>query len=536
MPFQPTGMQQQPAFNPFRQSMMMPQQTGFMQPQQTGFMQPQQTGFNPFQQQNQSPQQQQPFQQPQQSGAGGFLQPQSTGMMAFGTGSVSGRGGALPTLQQQPNFAQPQPQPLMPQSTGSNPFRQSLFINPSMNPSGALSQPTSPFQSIGGNAGGFGTNTIGQFGGGNNAFGGNANAGASVQRPGSTPALSNAGTQPLVPQATGSKNPFAPPGGIPQKAPEVPKGPSMNELAWQKTGQVGQGQFGGFGGGLGAGANGSGPASTSPWASGGVNGAPNGSGSGGANAAGEGISSIASSFIDFSKPPSPSVNGGTTDFLSQFGSLSVNTGTSSPSPFGSLSSNPTGAASLSPTKTGASAGSGGFLQPQQTGYGGSTVKRFQPTSSFGSQLLENLPPISEPGAGGSGTPGGGATSPSPFGGAGGAGGLPSQGTGSSFAQPGQTGQQGQQQGLSAQMTGTPNPFRQSMFGGGLGGLSQQPTGAFGGAAGAGAGAGAFGAGSPFAGQNRMAFGGPNQQQQQQQQQSSPFGGYGQQGGQQGSLI
>jgi hypothetical protein len=49
---------QQPAFNPFRQSMMMPQQTGFMPPQMTGFpggMQQQQ-----------------------------FLQPQQTGAMAFG--------------------------------------------------------------------------------------------------------------------------------------------------------------------------------------------------------------------------------------------------------------------------------------------------------------------------------------------------------------------------------------------------------------------------------------------------------------------
>jgi len=527
-------MQQAAGFNPFRQSMMMPQQTGFMQPQQTG--------FSPFPQSQQQPPQQ-PFQQPQQTGTGGFLQPQLTGMMAFGTGSLSGRGGAFPQPQQQQqpfqsNFAQPQPQPLLPQSTGSNPFRQSMFINPSVNPSGALSQPTSPFPGMGGSAGGqgafggasaFGANATGQFGGGNNASG----PGSSIQRPGSTPALSNA-AKPLVPQATGSKNPFAPPGGVPQPAPAAPKGPSMNELAWQKTGQAGQNQFGqGFGGGT-----------TSSWAGGAsLSGKPNVPGANAANGT-EGISSIASSFVDFSKPTSPpNTNGsgtgtGSTDFLSQFGSLSVNTGsnTGTTSQFGSLSSNPTGATSLSPTKTGASSGSSGFLQPQQTGFGGSTVKRFQPTSSFGSQLLENLPPIAEPGAGGNGTPNGGATSPLGGGAsAGGPGGMQSQMTGYPFGQtqPGQLSgqQQGQHQGLSAQMTGAPNPFRQSMFAGaGGGGLGAQPTGAFGG--------GAFGASSPFTGQqNRTGLGQPPQQSQQPpQQQSSPFGAFGQQGAQQGGSL
>lgn len=525
-----------PAFNPFRQSMMM-------MPQQTGFMQPQMTGFGGF-----------PQQQPQ-----GFMQPQMTGAMAFGgMGGAGGFGGQQPApfnpqptgafgqqsapqqqqqqqqpfMQsqptgfnpQQPNFAQPQP--LQAQATGSNPFRQSMMpINTNVtgfNPSGALSQPASPFLNQ--------NPTVGS----SNAFvsGGGQ---SQIQRPGSTPALS-LDTKPLVAQATGSKNPFAPPGGV-QKAPPMPqqKGPSMNELVWNKQ----QSQFGmppqqtGMNGG-----GGSGPTSPSPWNNGAsMNGKPGGSG----------ISDIASSFtFDSNKPTS----NGSSDFSSQFGGLSTTGtggGTASTSQFGSLSSNPTG--QMSPTKTG---GSAGFLQPQATGYGGSTVKRFQPTSSFGSQLMETLPPIQEPGTN---TPGGGGmTSPSK---------QPQAGQ-SAFSFDGTGGQgQGQAQtSLSPQATGAPNPFRQSILGGGMG---AQPTGqaqggagqnAFGGAFGSGSNAtsgafgggaggaggigqfggmsnpgGAFGAMSPFAGQNARP------QQQQQQQGMGMFGqqtGQGQ--GQGGNLI
>jgi hypothetical protein len=241
---------------------------------------------------------------------------------------------------------------------------------------------------------------------------------------------------------------------------------------------------------------------------------------------------------------------GQDDFFSQFNSLSVND-----------------------SNANANAGGGGFLQPQRTGVGGSAIKSFKPTSSFGAQLEQSLPPIPEPASGvtspgangigsqptgfpfgsGTGTPGVGsvgATSP-------GASGLGAQSTGFPFSSglgaqstgfPGGLGAQspgfgglGSQQaaqspgasGLNAQATGFP-----------FGGLNSQPTGfqptssfgqqlatqhtqggaqlqrqntgsnPFRGASGGPGvpGSGPFGAGSPFAGQNM--FGGGQQQQQQ----------------------
>lgn len=431
---------QQPAFNPFRQSMMMPQQTGFMQPQMTGFGMPQQS-------------------QP-------FLHPQATGQMAFGSLSnrqsmfpqntgAFGQMNSGPFGQQSNSFGQPtetlqsntltnmqQPTPLMPQSTGSNPFRQSMMVNTSVGPSGAMSQPASPF--------GFNQNQI--------------------QRPGSTPAFT-AEPKPLTAQPTGSNNPFAPPGGIPAKVETKPKGMSMNELAWNKH----QAQF------QPPPMQPNNTASPSPWGT--SNGKP---------AEATGLSDIASSFTFDSNKTGSSSN----DFMSQFGSLSMaNTG--STSQFGSLSSNPTGPSS--PLKTG---GSGGFLQPQPTGFGGSTVKRFQPTSSFGSQLMETLPPIQEPGSNST------ATSPA---------GVQPQSTGYPFSQSQAPSQSSQPNPVSAQMTGAPNPFRQSTFGSlpspsstqaGPGGLPNFST-------------GPFGANSPFAGQN-----GRPSQAQPQQPQGTGFGGAG----------
>lgn len=447
-------MQQQPAFNPFRQSTMMPQQTGFMQPQMTGFGMPQQN---------------QPFLQPQMTGQMAFgslnnrqsMFPQNTGMGPFGQPMDAGAFGQQPNAFGQPTetlnmFSQPtgiqQPTPLQPQTTGSNPFRQSMMLNTNVGPSGAMSQPASPF--------GFSQNPI--------------------QRPGSTPAFT-AEPKPLTAQATGSRNPFAPPGGIPKPEPKKSAGPSMNELAWNKQ----QAQF--------QPSPSTNPPTNSPWGA-----------SNGLSAEPTGLSGIASSFtFDSSKTGSSS----STDFLSQFGSMSVGQNTGSTSPFGSVSSNPTG--SMSPTKTG---GSAGFLQPQPTGYGGSTVKRFQPTSSFGSQLLETLPPIPEPGTNSN------ATSP--------AAGAQAQSTGYPFqSQP----QQQTGNGLAPQMTGAPNPFRQSTFGSlssptgqpGQGGQNGMPN----------FGAGAFGAGSPFAGQNSR----PGQPQPQQPQQTGFGGGGGGFGGQFGQF-
>ncbi|WVQ75688.1 hypothetical protein IAR50_005318 [Cryptococcus sp. DSM 104548] len=536
----------QPQFNPFRQTMMLPQQTGFMQPQQTGF-----------------PQQQ--FQQQQQS----FMQPQQTGAMAFGNrqsvfpgqmGMQGGTGGEFGLMQpQQTGSIQPQAQPqqsqlqsqptgfLQPQSTGSNPFRQSMMFG---------SQPASP-------------------------FGQNHTGSAQIQRPGSTPAFSSAtpfapqatggspfkpsaapngqpgistSPKPLQPQATGSKNPFAP---APGSAPAVPSAsmqqqqerkPTMNELLMgygqgQQNTQQGQ-----FGQGQGQQQQGQGQ--------------------------GDGMSSIASQFAVGEKSNGAATNGN--NDISQFSSLSGNpTGSTSPSSqpastsFSGLSSNPTGATSLSSQPTGA----GGFLQPQQTGYGGSNIKPFKPSSSFGNSLMESLPPIPEPSN--AGTPGQGANSPSAGGGLSAqATGFPgfSRGANGGFLQPSSTGlpqsqplssqnqpfspqaqpsqSQPQQtqlhqpqsqfgQTLSPQMTGA-NPFRQStMFGAGAGGagaggvfgsLGSGSKGVFGGGLNPQlTGAGAFGGGSPFGGQ----LGQFGQQQQQSQQTGQTFGGQQQQGG---SLI
>ncbi|WVR09685.1 hypothetical protein IAU60_006760 [Kwoniella sp. DSM 27419] len=452
----------QAAFNPFRQSMMMPQQTGFMQPQMTGF---------PMQQS------QQQFMQTQMTGAMAFGQQQPQGMQSQPTGAPNG---FMP--QQQTGFMQPQPQAnqqagfLQPQATGANPFRQSMMLNTSVGPSGAMSQPASPF--------------------GNNAFG--VNGFGQIQRPGSTPAQSNATTsaKPLTAQPTGTKNPFAPAGGIPP-VPQQQRGPSMNEL------MMGGGHINSQPTGM-----------NSPW--GGFSGQqqaqaqPPQQQAQQANAGGSGMSDIASAFSFGNDKPSSS----NTDFLSQFGSGAFSSGgtdnkatstsassssnATSMSHFGSLSSNPTGATSPS-----ISSQSTGFLQPQPTGYGGSNIKPFKPTSSFGSQLLESLPPISEPGS----TP---TKSPSA--------GVQPQSTG--FPGMNLNGGGAGQQSLSPQMTGA-NPFRQSTFGNlGGGGGSTSPFPGQMGAQATGFG-GAFGT-TPFGGHNAQpgGQGGMNQ-----------FGMFGQQGGQ-----
>ncbi|KIR42098.1 ENTH domain-containing protein [Cryptococcus deuterogattii 99/473] len=513
-------------FNPFRQSMMMPQQTGFMQPQMTGFSHTQQQGF---------------------------LQPQQTGAMAFGRQSIMpmstgqpGAGGEFGFVQppyaqtQQPQMQmQMQPQQtgfLQPQATGFNPFRQSIM--PTGNGMGAdslngpMSQPSSPspFAQLS-------HQTQGQ---------------AQIQRPGSTPAFStppsnvtatgpSSEPKPLKAQATGSKNPFAPAGGAVPPVPSLPsqhqplqKKPTMNEMmmglhtgnaggAWsqpqapqQQTQPMGQAQAGQQG-----------------------------------NAQGTGMSSIASEFAsnknqtNGSAGANTSTGAGGTDFLSQFGSLSVNpTNASSPStqttasssnPLSFLSTNPTGSTSatsgLTSQTTGANTNSSanGFLQPQPTGYHGSNVKPFKPSSSFGNQLIESLPPLPESGPGSN--PSSSVASPS---GAGAAGGVQPQSTGFpglgslSFQNTGNPAgsSAGTGSGLIPQMTGAPNPFRQStMFGGssfsGTGSLNPQITGM-----------GAFSGLSAFGGQQNHGHGQGMFGQQQQQQQQTPF----QQQAQQGSLI
>lgn len=582
------GQMQSPQgqINPFRQSMMMPQQTGFLQPQMTGqmafggavggmpFMQPQRTGFNP------ALMQPQPQMQPQ---ATGLLQPQATGANPFRQSMMmtgGGMGGGSPFGQQQPQQQQQSQHPFG--AAGQH----------------ALSQPTSPFKPQATGMGGMPGQAQGQGQGqGMTPFGSLNQTGTGIQRPGSTPALSintafganananpNSGAQngkapqPLTAQPTGTKNPFAPAGGMP--APPVPKGPSMNDLAASKyatfsgmpnnanpgngtgAGAFGASAFGGLGQGLGQGQGGS-------------------AGDAGPN----GMGGIASAFAfdGGSASKSPSTSSGN-DWLSQFGALSVNTGSStntgtstngtgtgfgttngSSTPATSvsgLSAFNTGTGSLSsPSRAhasspfGAGTGAAGFLQPQRTGFGGSTVKPFKPTSSFGSTLMETLP---EGAAAGSGSnaqaqqqaqaqrpslmsfdsdpaPSAGANTAVPAGGNGGGGfaganngGVGSFGAASSnqgqggqqgaFGQFGQMGQNqgqagqgqganvgtnsmfGQGQGLVPNMTGAPNPFRQSTMGmSGFGGTFGAGQGGQGGMS--------FGSG---------AFGGQQQQQQKQQ--------------------
>lgn len=362
--------------NPFRQSVMFPQQTGMPLsgfPQQQMGMQQQATGFPQQGMMGMLPQQQQ--MQAQQTG---FLQPQKTGQLAFGH--------AHPQQQQQQPFMQAQPTGfLQPQATGSNPFRQSMMpISGSMgnlagqatgqpfgshsafgSGSGSFSQPSSagPFSPSTINTSAFGTGSapnsaFGQGSQPNSAFG----AGPSFAQGPQTSSPQPTSPKPLTAQKTGSNNPFAPPGGIPAPQAPVPKMPNLNELAQQKYQQ----QFA-QAGGLNPTPASQQPQSpqqqqprrqqSSPWD-------PLGPSTNG----GTGMSDIASAFAIDNKQQSQQT-GQNKDLLSSFGDLN----------FGS-----------SPT------GNNEFLQPQKTGIGGSTVKPFQPTSSFGKSLMESLPPIAEP--------------------------------------------------------------------------------------------------------------------------------------------
>lgn len=336
---QPMQMQMTGA-NPFRQSMF----GGGLAPQMTGF--PNQGGQ---------------FLNTQNTG---FLQPQTTGQMAFMTrrpsmSSHQPNMGGVEHLSQQPMQAQ-QTGFLQPQTTGSNPFRQSVLGGPSLfhsqpvsaasTPTGSMGIPSAPFRE--------------------------------PIRSNSTPIVSNhlsSSPKPLQAQKTGSNNPFAPPGGVPAPAPQQQqsKQPTMAELSHHMMNQ----QF--------AMATGMHPqqpqqtqqqptapqqqsSNTSSWDPFAPTPAANG-----AKAGGSAMSDIASAFATDPKPSN--------DFTSQFGNLN----------FGS-SNGATSPTALQPQST-------GFLQPQRTGYGGSSIKPFKPSSNFGSSLMETLPPIPEPSSG-AGTP------------------------------------------------------------------------------------------------------------------------------------
>ncbi|KAF8586364.1 ANTH-domain-containing protein [Ramaria rubella] len=358
--------QNQVTFNPFlqRQSMAITSQTGgafahqqqpLIQSQATGFILPQHTAFQvppfPTQQQQQQtsssylqpPQQQtvSPFQQSQQSA---FIQPQTFGF-------------------------------LQPQATGSNPFRQSTLFPQSMG--------TTPFAS-GGNVFGGGPGQSASvplqplsaqgasFTGISNAFqqppsnATNVNSPFAINRPQSTPITSQVPSQPLtavVTHQTGSKNPF----GVPvAPTPPVPKPPTLQALA---TGAF-RGSSNTFDNGFANGPLGSiqDQRPSLPKFS--------------SQPTGSAMASVASSFA--TKSDTPNIARSQSNPFPKLASQDTAT-TTNFSELSSLSSNPTG--STSPT----TAHSISSLQPQQTGFGG--VKPFKPSSSFGANLLESLPPI-----------------------------------------------------------------------------------------------------------------------------------------------
>ncbi|QRW03111.1 epsin amino-terminal-like (ENTH) domain-containing protein C19F8,03c [Ceratobasidium sp. AG-Ba] len=549
---------QQSQFNPFlqRQPGMAAQMTGMpnMNGQQP-FIQPQATGFisnpnNPF------PQTQQPFLAPQatavpfqqplqpQATAVPFLQPQATA-----TPFLQPQATAAPFLQpqdtarpfqpqgqqqpfgQQPFGQQPfgqQPfgqQPfgqtagfLQPQPTGSNPFRQTMLLPQSTgipsNPfPSAQSQPQFPSNpaspSLPG-AGPFGNNTI--------------------TRPASTPIggdRKSTTIAPLVAQATGSRNPFGP---VPAPAPPpVPKLPTLGEIA---SGAFNTNNIG------------SGGNNNTVFGTNNANATGNGLGTFGQTQTNGGnaqapvkspfdMSSIASSFSTINQPKDVS-----TPLANPLNPQATATS--------AFSSSSDASSMFSSQPTGSSFSSAPSLVSQPTGFGGSAIKPFKPTSSFGADLLNNLPssPTGQSGSG-SASPFGapktenttGASSlPSfsfdstklgtqPTGASSAFGGLNSQPTGfnsafgsatgtgafglgtgaggNAFGSGFSTGLQPQATGLGAN-AGAANPFRASMFNS-LGGT------------GTGAGATPFGSQNAFGGAS--AFGGTQTGQPQQQQQT-----------------
>jgi hypothetical protein len=402
--------QQQPMANPFRQS-MFPQATGFnpMQAQATGFagqqpfqqpnmqMMPQQTGFiQPQAMEVLQPPQQNAFIQPQQTGFGQaspFAQPQQTG---FG----------------QAPFAQPAP--LQPQATGFNPFRQSMI----------MPQNTGlPFRSPS-----------------------SENAFTSLPRSTSAPlnSVSSPDPKPLTAQATGTNNPFALPSDrLPKK--QAPAGPSLFELAMHKSmsnnmqqQQTGQpsGQPGGAPAPMVPQATGFAGSSIVPFSSrmgnsslgqsAETNAQPSVTTPGANNAASTGgnsnsfMSDLASAFAltstsDTSKPSGDNNN----TFPGAFGSSGLMnqptgaTNTSSNNLFGQT----TGTTAISSPAPATPTSTAGFLQPQATGFAGSSIKPFKPSSNFGSTLVTDMPSSS--------------LSPNQTG----FGGLPSQSTGASPSSP-----------------------------------------------------------------------------------------------------
>lgn len=288
----------------------------------------------------------------------GFM-PQQTGMPQGSPFMQPQSTGFLqPNVAQQSNaFAQP----MMPQSTGPNPFRQSMVPQSTGSPF-----PTSPFPNTTQN---------------------------SMQPPSGGNQVNIA--KPLSVQPTGSKNPFALPSDHERKPSPQPTGPSLFQLSQMKSSTMPTGGnnfdsvFGNSGNPGGGFTNEFGALTLD---SGKTQHSSTVSGKTGA------MSDLASAFAtgqDAKPQTSPFGNG-----MNAFG-----TGFSS----SGLSSQTTGI--TSPPATGAFGGSSNPMQPQPTGFAGSSIKPFKPSSNFGSSLVDGLPPLP---ASGTGTPVGNASSNTPF--------------------------------------------------------------------------------------------------------------------------
>jgi hypothetical protein len=374
---------------------LQPQPTGapFLQPQPTGFLQPQSTGFNPFRQ--------------------SVLMPQMTGFTPFTLAPTGGLGN--PAQQSNSPFSTQPPFPIPPFTSTSQ----------------SASNPTFPFNTN------TNTNT-------------NANMAPSIQRPQSTPILSQADEtlKPVVSHQTGSRNPF----GIPRAAspPPMPKMPTLQELTSGAFNTPGTSNNS-------ASQPGPMPRSSSPTTQ-----SP--------NVSSTGMGSIASMFTGIHR-----------------------NGTNSPPPV----NNPTSslfsghATNLSSNST----GSFNTIQPQPTGFAG--IAPFQPSSSFGASLLDALPSMA--GASGSTdlpgrsmspprqhnlTPAANAGISTPFGSINSKSTLvpiSEAGPTTSFLQPPASNNpltaSNTLRPLAPQLTGTPNPFRASMLDpSSFASLQSQPTG------------------------------------------------------------
>ena len=446
---QPTGM-------PFgAPGLVMPQMTGnpFMQPQMTGgfgMMQqphmtgafggtmqqhPQMTGMqpNPFRQ-SMMPASPNPFGMPQQQQQTGMaftsssMPPPVPQIQPHMTGAAAASG---PLGQPSPFGGQQQQQQshLAPQQTG-NPFgpqrAMSMMAQSTGNP--FQTRPTSTMPTANGSSSVTGTGGLHGLSSATPATSTPQGGGGSTS---SGPARSNTMPAPLTQQKTGMRNPFAPAPGtlIPHTEPQptAPPVPSLNELAHNSfAARLAQQQTG-----------------TAAAAPGGNQPQWTTFGQSGGNAQAQGSTKLAeqskkpdafSAFVaqQREKEAAAAANGGTAPLISQktgglfadvasdlarAGNNTTGSTSSAPtSPFGTSSnafSAPSStafsssSATTSPTSlsgpfsslsfssnggTTNSSNSAPYLTAQSTGFAGSNVRPFQPTSSFGSKLASEMSP------------------------------------------------------------------------------------------------------------------------------------------------